>query len=77
MLPSILLELVIGPQPEALELGGQEARNRFNYVFQSFVKVIARQEHQSPEAGDLIQHTGGLRKLRWQDPRRGKGKRGG
>lgn len=31
----------------------------------------------NPEAGDLIQGTGGLRKLRLGDQRRGKGKRGG
>ena len=30
-----------------------------------------------PEAGNLIPGTGGLRKLRFLDPRRGKGKRGG
>lgn len=30
-----------------------------------------------PEAGDLIPDTGGLRKLRFADQRRGKGKRGG
>ena len=30
-----------------------------------------------PEAGDLIQGTGGLRKIRWQEPKRAKGKRGG
>lgn len=30
-----------------------------------------------PEAGDVIQGTGGLRKLRVSDPRRGKGARGG
>lgn len=30
-----------------------------------------------PEAGDLIPGTGGFRKLRWPDARRGKGKRGG
>ena len=30
-----------------------------------------------PSAGDVIQGTGGLRKLRWMDKRRGKGKRGG
>lgn len=30
-----------------------------------------------PEAGDEIQGTGGLRKLRFADPRRGKGERGG
>lgn len=31
----------------------------------------------NPEAGDVIEGTGGLRKLRQPDPRRGKGKRGG
>ena len=30
-----------------------------------------------PEAGDVIEGTGGLRKLRFADRRRGKGKRGG
>jgi hypothetical protein len=30
-----------------------------------------------PEAGDVITGTGGFRKLRWADRRRGKGKRGG
>ena len=31
----------------------------------------------NPEAGDIIQGTGGLRKFRFGDQRRGKGKRGG
>src|SRR5260370_9717513 len=31
----------------------------------------------NPELGDLIPGTGGFRKLRWADPRRGKGRRGG
>ena len=30
-----------------------------------------------PELGDLIRETGGLRKLRWVESGRGKGKRGG
>lgn len=30
-----------------------------------------------PEAGDMIEGTGGLRKLRFADTKRGKGKRGG
>jgi hypothetical protein len=32
---------------------------------------------ESPEAGQVIQGTGGLRKVRHADARRGKGKRGG
>jgi len=31
----------------------------------------------NPDAGDVIQGTGGFRKIRWSDDRRGKGKRGG
>jgi len=30
-----------------------------------------------PEVGDVIQGTGGFRKVRWADRRRGQGKRGG
>lgn len=32
---------------------------------------------ENPEAGDVIKGTGGLRKLRYADAARGKGKRGG
>lgn len=37
------------------------------------------QQHlnRDPEAGDVMPGTGGFRKLRWADTRRGKGKRGG
>ena len=31
----------------------------------------------NPELGDVMPGTGGFRKVRWQDTRRGKGKRGG
>lgn len=31
----------------------------------------------APETGDMIPGTGGFRKLRWADPKRGKGQRGG
>lgn len=31
----------------------------------------------NPEMGDLMPSTGGFRKLRWADQRRGKGRRGG
>jgi hypothetical protein len=31
----------------------------------------------NPEAGALMPQTGGFRKVRWRDPRRGKGTRGG
>lgn len=31
----------------------------------------------NPDAGEIMPGTGGFRKIRWADPRRGKGKRGG
>ena len=31
----------------------------------------------NPEMGDLMPGTGGFRKMRWADARRGKGRRGG
>jgi len=31
----------------------------------------------NPEEGDMVSGAGGIRKLRWKDSRRGKGKRGG
>ena len=39
------IELVIGPQPLVPSLGPQEAQNRFNLTFQSFIKVLAQKEH--------------------------------
>ena len=32
---------------------------------------------EAPDAGRVMPGTGGFRKIRWADPRRGKGKRGG
>lgn len=32
---------------------------------------------ENPQLGEVIQGTGGFRKMRWADQRRGKGKRGG
>lgn len=39
------VELIIGKQPEVRELPPTEAQNRFNMLFQNFVKVFARKEH--------------------------------
>jgi hypothetical protein len=53
------------------------ARYRADYLddagFSSLQKVLM----DKPEAGDVIAGTGGLRKVRQGDGRRGKGKRGG
>lgn len=39
------VELVIGPQPAVAELSPAEAQNRFNLVFEAFVRVFATAEH--------------------------------
>lgn len=51
-------------------------------VDEYFVDDLRYQEVQEfllerPDAGAVMKGCGGLRKLRWPDPRRGKGKRGG
>jgi len=39
------LEKIIGQQPSVLELSGIAAQNRFNLLFQKFLKVFTNQEH--------------------------------
>ncbi len=39
------VELIIGPQPELVELGPNEQLNRFNQVFRNFIHALARPEH--------------------------------
>ncbi len=39
------IELIIGKQPDLLELGSQESQNRFNLVFQNFIRVFCSPEH--------------------------------
>lgn len=52
-------------------------RHRAEYLDDEAFLRLQRLLMLSPEAGDLIPGTGGLRKLRFADERRGKGKRGG
>jgi serine/threonine protein kinase len=40
-----ILEDLIGVQPGAPPLGGQEAENRFNYVFTNFLLAVATERH--------------------------------
>ena len=53
------------------------ARNREDYLPDDAFRALQQFLAENPEAGDLIPGTGGARKLRWQDAKRGKGKRGG
>ena len=47
------------------------------YLTDDEYRDLQRYLANNPKAGDVIQGTGGFRKLRWADPRRGQGKRGG
>lgn len=53
------------------------SRHRENYLDDEGFRQLQRALALNPEAGDLIPGAGGVRKLRWADTRRGKGKRGG
>jgi mRNA-degrading endonuclease RelE of RelBE toxin-antitoxin system len=53
------------------------ARFRSDYLDDDGYRGLQDAMMTSPEAGNVIEGTGGLRKLRHGDPRRGKGKRGG
>jgi hypothetical protein len=52
-------------------------RHRSNYLDDESFLSLQTALMANPEAGDVIEGTGGLRKLRHADLRRGKGKRGG
>ena len=52
-------------------------RYRSIYLDDEGFRALQNELLRNPEAGDVIEGTGGLRKLRQSDPRRRKGKRGG
>jgi len=52
-------------------------RFRQHYLDDEEFRLLQDAMMADPTAGDIIKDTGGLRKLRWMDKRRGKGKRGG
>jgi len=52
-------------------------RYRSAYLEDEAFSTLQRLLMLNPEAGNVIPGTGGLRKLRFADERRGKGKRGG
>jgi hypothetical protein len=53
------------------------SKYRADYLDDKGFRGLQQSMLKNPEAGDVIEGTGGLRKLRHGDPRRGKGKRGG
>jgi hypothetical protein len=48
-----------------------------DYLSDESYRELQRALMENPELGDVIPGTGGFRKARWNDARRGKGKRGG
>lgn len=52
-------------------------RQRSNYLDDEAYRGLQNDLLVAPDAGDLIVGTGGLRKLRYGDTKRGKGKRSG
>lgn len=53
------------------------SRNRARYLDDEAFTSLQLELMANPVAGDVIKGTGGLRKVRFADPRRGRGKRGG
>lgn len=53
------------------------SRYREDYLDDDGLRELQTALSKNPEAGDIIRDAGGIRKLRWRDTRRGKGKRGG
>jgi hypothetical protein len=53
------------------------ARFRDRYLDDDGFAELQQYLAKNPEAGDMVPGAGGIRKLRWKDPRRGKGRRGG
>jgi hypothetical protein len=53
------------------------SRHREDYLDDDGLRELQSALVANPEAGDLIPGAGGIRKMRWRDSRRGKGKRGG
>ncbi|MDP2144591.1 MAG: addiction module toxin RelE [Gallionella sp.] len=52
-------------------------RHRQDYLSDESFRAFQQMLMENPEAGDVIEGTGGLRKVRFADEKRGKGKRGG
>lgn len=48
-----------------------------HYLTDDEYRQLQLEMQANPHAGDVMPRTGGFRKIRWPDVRRGKGKRGG
>jgi hypothetical protein len=48
-----------------------------DYLDEEAYRALQQALLENPERGEVMPGTGGFRKVRWEDSRRGKGKRGG
>jgi len=66
-------------EPEFFQFVEAPAFSRYREDYLDDAEFRRLQAHLAvnPEAGDILPGAGGIRKLRWNDSRRGKGKRGG
>jgi hypothetical protein len=53
------------------------SRHLSRYLSDEGYRALQNELVRNPQSGDLMPGTGGFRKMRWADPRRGKGRRGG
>lgn len=53
------------------------SRRVLDYLTDEGLRAVQAHLALNPEVGDLMVGTGGFRKMRWSDSRRGKGRRGG
>jgi len=66
-------------RPERLQFLEAPAFSRYreDYLDDEGFRELQQALASNPEKGDVIPGAGGIRKLRWRDSRRSKGKRGG
>ena len=70
------MRILIRMKATSIELPPFE-RHRQSYLNDENFRELQKVLMDNPEAGDVIEGTGGLRKVRHADEKRGKGKRGG
>lgn len=75
-MPSIRTLRILSVKALFVELPAFE-RHRSSYLDDDQFRHLQLELLVNPERGDVISGTGGLRKIRFADERRGKGKRGG
>lgn len=61
---------------EIVEAKGFSQNLKF-YLADDEYRKLQKYLSENPEAGDVVSGTGGLRKVRWSEAKRSKGKRGG